>query len=551
MSITVAEALKIGALRKCKLLAGARSVDNIINFVDSMEVPDITPWLKSNELLVTTGYSIKDDLGALVRLIESLKQVKAAGLAIKSRFVGQIPKEIIQLADRLDLPLIEIPEDVPFIQITHPLMKAIASRQTMSLEFSETVHRELTKVELEGKGFGDIAETLHSLIGNSVVILDRFFRILASSGPLSMDSLPVDVASDTKDKAKTLRLPRQKRIEMRNASSTSLLTIEGCECSFKYRPARAKDKVYGYILVAEQEKSLKDLELIALEHATTTTCLEFVKQELISEQLKVVEHDFFTDLITGGTHGEPEARQRARMLGWPQPPWIMAVIDIDGFSGLIAHLSEEDVQSLKDDIRDLLQVSLSSIKDSMSILTRSDSFIVLFSERLSSQKIALSDRIAEVANRIKEEKKIHVSCGLSERIDGASGIPAGYEQALLAMRVARLSSGGGGVKQYGQIALERALLSLSDNEPFKHYYDTIIGKLKQHDAKNGSELLKTLEALVECMGSRSRAAESLFIHRNTLTYRIKQIEKITGLDLAKSRDMVSVSMLLTAGPFIS
>src|SRR5512137_2308970 len=131
--MTVAEALKIGALRQCKLLAGSRSTDNIINFVDSMEVPDITPWLKSNELLVTTGYSIKDDHDALVRLIESLKQVKAAGLAIKSRYMGQIPQDIIKLAEKLSLPLIEIPEDVPFIQITHPLMKAIASRQTCNL----------------------------------------------------------------------------------------------------------------------------------------------------------------------------------------------------------------------------------------------------------------------------------------------------------------------------------------------------------------------------------------------------------------------------------
>lgn len=551
MSITVAEALKIGALRKCKLLAGARSVDNVINFVDSMEVPDITPWLKSNELLVTTGYSIKDDLGALVRLIESLKQVKAAGLAIKSRFVGQIPKEIIQLADRLDLPLIEIPEDVPFIQITHPLMKAIASRQTMNLEFSETVHRELTKVELEGKGFGDIADTLHSLIGSSVLILDRFFHILASSGPLPLEALPTDMPADTKDKGRTLRIPRQRRAEMRGATGTSSLSLEGCATSFKYRPARAKDKVYGYILVAEGEKSLKELELIALEHATTTTCLEFVKQELVSEQLKVVEHDFFTDLIAGGVHSEPEARQRARMLGWPQPPWIMALIDIDGFSSIIAEKQETEIQALKDDVSDIIRQSLSGLKDSMSMLTRSDSFIILFSEKASKQKPSLADRMSDAANRVKEERKIIVTCGLSDRIDGITGIPAGFEQASVALKVARLSTGGGGVRQYGQIALERALISLSDNEPFRQYYSEVIGKIEKYDEGNGSELFKTLKALVECMGAKSRASQILFIHRNTLAYRIRQIEEIVGLDLSKEGNMATLAMLLRAKPFIS
>lgn len=549
MSITVAEALKIGALRKCKLLAGSRNVDNIINFVDSMEVPDITPWLQSNELLVTTGYSIKDDREALVRLIESLKQVKAAGLAIKARFVGQIPEDIIKLADDLDLPLIEIPEDVPFIQITHPLMKAIASRQTMNLEFSETVHRELTKVELDGKGFEDIAKTLHNLINNVIIITDKFLRILAISDPTFLNKIPTETVVG-KETIYRIKIPYQKRINMQGTSGTGLLEIDGSRWSYRYRSARARDKVYGYLLAVEMEKQLKDLELIALEHATTTTCLEFVKQELVTEQIKMVEHDFFSDLLLGSMHDEPEAQHRVNMLGWPQPPWHMAVIDTDDFTSYISLMEESAVQALKDEIRDVMMYALLEIQGSYVILSKSDSFIFLFSDRILNDKETIEKTIREAMKRAKEELGVSLSCGISGQIKDVMGIKVGHKEARTALKITRLVNGLGSIGRFERLALERALLDLSGNEPFKEYYESILGGVERYDKQNQGELMKTLRALVNNMGIRNKAAEQLFIHRNTLTYRIKQIEKLTNLDLLRTGDIATIAILLKVKPFV-
>lgn len=123
MEITIAEAMKFGGLKNCKLIAGKKGIQNRIRCVDTMEVPDITPWLKKNELLVTTGYSIKNDTNALIKLISSLNEVGAAGLAVKTRFIGNISQEVIDKADRLCLPVIEVPPDMPFMNITYPLIR--------------------------------------------------------------------------------------------------------------------------------------------------------------------------------------------------------------------------------------------------------------------------------------------------------------------------------------------------------------------------------------------------------------------------------------------
>ena len=125
MELTVERALHVGALAQCKLLGGSSGVERIIQWVDTMEIPEITPWLKKNELLITTGYAIKNEAGALMELLRDLHRAQAAGIAIKTRFLGSISSEAVALADTLQIPLIEIPPDIPFIDITHPLMKAL------------------------------------------------------------------------------------------------------------------------------------------------------------------------------------------------------------------------------------------------------------------------------------------------------------------------------------------------------------------------------------------------------------------------------------------
>ncbi len=550
MSITVAEALRIGALRQCKLLAGASGINNVINFVDNMEVPDITPWLQSNELLVTTGYSIKDDHDALARLIEDLKQVGAAGLAIKTRFMGDIPDDIIQLADGLGLPLIEIPSEVPFIQITHPLMKAIANRQTCSLEFSETVHKALTAVELEGNGCEDIAKTLHGLIGNTVLITDRHLRILAMAGPLSMSDLPLEDIDEGQGTEHKLRIGKAKLATMLRAYNTETLRIDGCPWNFCYRPARAKDRVYGFVFAIEQEKPLRDLELIALEHATTTTSLEFVKQELIHEQLKMVEYDFFTELLLGSIENHQEAQQRTKLLGWPQPPWSLVIMDIDDFSSCIADLDEPAIHRIKDEIHDIIADEMGNEKSVFALLGTSDSFIFLFSAKTMKRRSPIEESIEAANARLFEETNLSMSVGISRQIDDVMGIPEGHKQAQLALRITRLVKGAGSIGRYEHFALERALLDLAGSEALRQYYEETLGKIIEYDSTNDGELIKTIEALVKSAGNRSRASKALYIHRNTLAYRVKLIERLSGLNLSNSADLVAIAILLKARPFM-
>jgi len=84
-ALAVRELITLPSLAGSTLVAGAGGLDRIVSRVNVIEVPDILPWVKSNELLLTTGFPIRfADSGqpfhprALVDLIEGLARRRSA-----------------------------------------------------------------------------------------------------------------------------------------------------------------------------------------------------------------------------------------------------------------------------------------------------------------------------------------------------------------------------------------------------------------------------------------------------------------------------------------
>ncbi|MCD4536242.1 helix-turn-helix domain-containing protein [Nocardioides sp. cx-169] len=71
-----------------------------------------------------------------------------------------------------------------------------------------------------------------------------------------------------------------------------------------------------------------------------------------------------------------------------------------------------------------------------------------------------------------------------------------------------------------------------------------LGPLLAQPEPLGSTLLETLAALLRHDGSPTHAAEELFCHRNTVIYRARQIEEITGRTLTSPRDKMLLSLAL-------
>ncbi|QKG84735.1 PucR family transcriptional regulator [Kroppenstedtia pulmonis] len=158
MPLSVAEVLTIQAPVQCRLVAGRRGLHRCIRSVSIMDSPDTSLWLKPGDLLITTGYVFKDDANLQVRLIRDLAEGNCAGLAIKiKRFFLAIPEAMRLEADRLSLPLFEIPYDLGLSDVLCTLTREIINRRQL---VDETQRTNFFAGLLEGE-FTDKGEVLN------------------------------------------------------------------------------------------------------------------------------------------------------------------------------------------------------------------------------------------------------------------------------------------------------------------------------------------------------------------------------------------------------
>ena len=91
----------------------------------------------------------------------------------------------------------------------------------------------------------------------------------------------------------------------------------------------------------------------------------------------------------------------------------------------------------------------------------------------------------------------------------------------------------GELATYRDLGSFQLLLSLQDTDALRLYCDSLLGPIENGEGHYGGELMRSLEAFIECNGQWEAAARRLYCHRHTLRYRIRKIEELTGRDLAR------------------
>src|SRR5690606_22134840 len=153
-------------------------LDRVVQRLNVMEVPDILAWVKPHELLLTTGYPLRNTPQSLGRLVADLDERGLAALAIKlGRYLEGLPAEMIEQADRLGFPLIVLPNDVGFDDILNQVLTDILNRQAAILARGEEVHRALVQIVLGGGGLQEVTDEVASLLDAAVMAADGDGRV--------------------------------------------------------------------------------------------------------------------------------------------------------------------------------------------------------------------------------------------------------------------------------------------------------------------------------------------------------------------------------------
>jgi purine catabolism regulator len=551
--VTVEEALKLPAFKGANLVAGEKGRFKVIKYVDVMEVPDAVNWVREQEMLLTTAYAIKNDAKAQEDLIIKLAEVKASALCIKpGRFIDRIPQKIINLAEKLDFPVIELPPEVPYIDIINQVLSRILSKKTSFLETINKIHNTLTDAVLEGGGLQAICSKLAELTGNPIAIFSSSSRIIAFSGKQGEICQLTDQLQLIKEYGRYDKCDKHNET---NSPSTRILESE--RGKFIITPIVIERRLYGFLVMFGYSHQDSELNIKALEQGAVVAALEFLKDKNVQETKKRIMKDLINDLLEGNISNPDVLQERGRYLGWDLKKGMQVMVaDIEERHTRYNGKEEGNignVQEFKNPLLDIVKVTVKKIDPGSIITDKSERVVILINipddyRRSPNNLYSYTKGIAvniqrEVTANLNE---VNINLGIGRYYGDIQNISKGYKEALEALNLGKGILGPGKVVHFDDLGVYKVMLDVSDKRILKNFALKYLQPLIDYDEQYGSDLITTLEAYLKNDKKISRTADELFIHRNTVRYRIDRINDILGVDLEDGEMLFNIYFSLKA-----
>ena len=92
--------------------------------------------------------------------------------------------------------------------------------------------------------------------------------------------------------------------------------------------------------------------------------------------------------------------------------------------------------------------------------------------------------------------------------------------------------------------LHELLLASVPTPVLRSFRDRLLGPLREYDDMHNADLVTTLRLFLACDGSWSACASRMYVHVNTVRYRISRVEALTGRDLSALADRVDFFLAL-------
>ncbi len=534
--VTVRDALMMESLRRARLVAGSDGLDREITSVNVMEVPDIINWVRPGALLLTTAYPIKDDPEAQARLVPQLAEKGLAGLGLKpARYLSSIPDVMIAAADAAAFPLIELPPDASFNDILHPLLSEILNRQAYLLKRSEETHSRFTAVALAGGGFQEVAVTLAEIVRAPVTVEDQDFGVLACAIPEGVTGM---TEADFRGALEGFRHEHVPGLPHSHFRKETLLG--GLVVNQLLQPIRSSGQVYGYLSVWEIERSLQEVDIVAVQHAATVTALAMMKERAVAEIEKRFRDEFLNRVLMGDYESVETMVARGRVFGWDLArSYAVLLVTADGLEEQYVSGQENGELRLRRLERLALQVVESVLRsgaDDAIVVEKGGGVLLLHHSDSPAASVDATKKLAESILRVARAvlSDATLSVGIGRLYPNPGHLKHSYREAKRAIEVARRVWGGNCALHFNELGAYRLLARFSDRGELTAFYQDTVGKLVRYDQENGSDLVATLEAFLACNGNLQQTTEKLYVHYNTLRYRLKRAEQILGTDLGNA-----------------
>lgn len=266
----------------------------------------------------------------------------------------------------------------------------------------------------------------------------------------------------------------------------------------------------------------KDFPLMTIPWDTPLVDIEESIARAIVLSDRAPQRESLLALALAGRVSAQEFAARAASVGYP----VHAPQALCAFSFLPENAGGRAVEALTQETAQALAAALSARSQPFLSCSSLNQIYLLFAvtETAGAAEAVLAQLYSLAHARIKREE----CCAGATLAPALGDIIILYHEARTALDIARGQHLHTAPYVYEHGGLAELIVGSSMTEHFRSFANGLLAPLVAQDARSHGRLMETLAAFVAANGNVLHAARELYIHRNTLKYRLRQIEKALG-----------------------
>ena len=504
MSITVADCLKMPSLKMGKVIGGKKGMGKVVTSVTTFEFYDEKlanekDKILSSELVVTAFYSIRNDVDKQCETIRLLNEVGNCGLILA--YVGicvpHVDKRIIELADELQFPVIVLPEGNNNFRYSEAIME---------------VTEAITNDRRKKKTLNDSIVNYFNNFEDSQRTIDNLLRFLCDNQQCSL------ILADKEKRIVSYAMwPASKPVER---------SLE--ECDFNKESGKTAVEINveaGNLVLYGIDESNRDIHDEMLEISEAIELFSKVwrlRLALSSEEVLVsgfVKNDADIIMTAGDSNKEKLDQIKCMLIIQSEKT------EKSTYEKLVAVKN-----TAKAMVTDLANTVIASVVNETIVILYGDKKINVNDEDISEYVMAelISDAELFMASFVNLEN--------AEKVAECYKLFESY--GIQAKKIyGNLKNLGIGELTFVYDAIRRIKKTGGKEELWQHVSQTI------ENQRDSDELFNTVAAFLFDTNCELKAtAENMYLHRNTIQYRLNKIKSITGCDPSKMPDAYPISI---------
>jgi sugar diacid utilization regulator len=409
-----------------------------------------------------------------------------------------------------------------------------AERENAVLRELVTVYRHLSGLAVQDDGLAGVVRLISERARATVAVVSQLMDVQAAASP----GLPPEKAAAlVRDHVVHPRLGQVLRASRMSGRALRLPSVASMPAVI-VAPVLVGDEVPSYLITldAAGQPPGEDMALLVTEHAATICGVILGRERVVRAAARRVRDDLVEGLLLGRGRDAADAGRWAAHLGYdPSRPHRVAAIAFE-----LPPSAAADGEALRNRIGDSIEHFMSARAPDAIVSARDCEVVLVLAAEPDPRPLAASclRRLSELFPGARAVIGIGGECGAPDEIARS------YDQARRATQTLRRLGRAGSVTAFEDLGIHRLLLQVPDLEELRAFAREVLGPLSDREHERKSGYLATLGCYFRENSSPQRASRLLHVHPNTVAYRIKKIEEITGLRLDDYRDRLIAQVAL-------